>query len=196
MEWTQYVDDDVDEAVTVALADDDIDEIGDGINETEFADEEMIDVDPDYEMNDDERLAENLGNDLIRSTRAIRPLRLTQEEIDEINSGDVMSNYVKDLTDRSALDELRSKELEFFNQKEISDEIETALEVFCTSERVDKEVRRIWLAENSTRKQIREKDHREAKVLIKNRERVEVRLTIEGRREDLFRSKYGHSSSS
>ena len=51
-------------------------------------------------MNDDERLAENLGNDLIRSTRAIRPLRLTQEEIDEINSGDVMSNYVKDLTEK------------------------------------------------------------------------------------------------
>ena len=57
MEWTQYVDDDVvaeEEAVTLALADDDIDEIGDGINETEFADEEMIDVDPDFEKNDDE----------------------------------------------------------------------------------------------------------------------------------------------
>ena len=97
MEWTQYVDDDVvaeEEAVTVALADDDIDEIADGINESEFADEEMNDVEPDFEMNDDERLAENLGNDLIRSTRAIRPLRLSQEEIDEINSGDVMSNYV------------------------------------------------------------------------------------------------------
>ena len=49
---------------------------------------------------DDEQLAENLGNDLIRSTRALRP-RLTREEIDEINSVDVMSNYVKDLTDRS-----------------------------------------------------------------------------------------------
>ena len=64
---------------------------------------------------DDEQSAENLGNDLIRRTRALRT-RLTQEEIDEINSGDVISNYVKDLTDRSALDELRSKELEFFNQ--------------------------------------------------------------------------------
>ena len=47
----------------------------------EFADEEMNefeDVEPDFEMNDYERLAENLGNDLIRSTRALRP-RLTRE---------------------------------------------------------------------------------------------------------------------
>ena len=46
------------------------------------------------------------------------PFEGSKDEIDEINSGDGMSNYVKDLTDRSALGELRSKELEFFNQKE------------------------------------------------------------------------------
>ena len=41
-----------------------------------------------------------------------------------------MSNYVKGLTDRSVLDEFRRKELQFFNQKEIKDEIETTLEAF------------------------------------------------------------------
>ena len=39
------------------------------------------DVEPDFEMNDDERLAK----DLIRSTRTLG-LRLTQEEIDDINN--------------------------------------------------------------------------------------------------------------
>ena len=120
-------------------------------------------------------------NDLIRP-------RLTQQEIDDINNVQVMSNYVNNLTDRSVLDELRRKELEFFIPKEITDEIETTLKAFCTSELVDNEVRRIWMTENSTRKQIREKDRKEAKVLNKNRERVE------GRREDLLRLKYGHSS--
>ena len=54
--------------------------------------------------------------------------------------------------------ELRRKELEIFSPKEITGQIEITLEAFCTSERVDNEVRRIWMTENSTRKQIQEKD--------------------------------------
>ena len=67
MEWTQYVDDDV-----VALAEREVDELPDEINE-ELSDEEMNeDVQIEININDEERLAENLGDGLIRSSLTLR----------------------------------------------------------------------------------------------------------------------------
>ena len=99
--------------------------------------------------------------------------------------------YEEDLGNDSMTTQTQLSIDKFFNPIQVKEEINLALEAFCTPAQVDIELRWMRLIENKTRKKIRTKDRDEAVVSIKNRERVEIRRAAEARRQDLFIRKYG-----
>ena len=193
-EWTQYVDDDVE--INDHTLEHSIDEHGDehSIDE-DFGDD---DVEPEA---DDEirnvRKSEMLQVPPTIVTRRI-PAHIIEEVHNEMDNEVLTFDYAASLTNPDILNEMKERNLEFFDPEEVKAEIQLALEQrcvpMCTPELVDNEVRRIWAAGGLTRKKIFAGDRSNAIESIKKRESLELRFTVETRRQNLYNLKYGTSS--